>query len=455
MYTNIQKDFNKVLEYSQELTDINTNQLFSKWQEAKKDFINYFNGKLIYEWPEKVTFELEEIEKNKKINNLIEEIGLTNSDLADFISDNTNGFYKNIVLNDSISPFGEKIPKGMKLLKAFKFFEPNKDKLENFQSIASMIIQENKIEGTLCFSVHPLDFLSASENNHNWHSCHALDGDFRAGNLSYMVDNSTIMIYLKSDNDTLLPDFPNDVKWNNKKWRMWLHFSDNKDMMFAGRQYPFFSMTALNIIKDIFAKTDIGAGNHNWSNWNHKYIDNWDNDFPLDDKYLPVGDQLIGLSELIKDNPGALHYNDLLYSSYYIPYYSYKMVEDTDVFWYHAYRKKPITKITSRFKLGGGVKCIKCNNNYIKDTNTFLCSTCELQYGYEINDEICECDVCGNRAYREECIWLDKYNMWVCEQCQDKVAYCEECDEYDFTDNMILKDGHFYCVDCYHKMEDN
>ena len=87
MYTNIQKDFNKVLEYSQELTDINTNQLFSKWQEAKKDFINYFNGKLIYEWPEKVTFELEEIEKNKKINNLIEEISLTNSDLADFISD--------------------------------------------------------------------------------------------------------------------------------------------------------------------------------------------------------------------------------------------------------------------------------------------------------------------------------------------------------------------------------
>lgn len=46
----------------------------------------------------------------------------------------------------------------MKLVKAFKYFEENSRSLEDIQNYASRIIQEDKIEGTLCFSVHPLDF---------------------------------------------------------------------------------------------------------------------------------------------------------------------------------------------------------------------------------------------------------------------------------------------------------
>lgn len=458
MYKNIQKDFNKIIEYSQEIENINTDDLFAKWEKAKKDFINYFGGKLIYEWPQKISFELDESEKIKKVKDLIETITPMNNDLAIFISKNSNSFYKNLVQEDYLVNSDIKIPKGMKLLKAFKFFEPNKEKLSDFQSIASMIIQENKIEGTLCFSVHPLDFLSASENNHNWHSCHALDGDFRSGNLSYMIDNSTIMVYLKSDKDTFLPNFPNDIKWNDKKWRMWLYFSNNRDMMFAGRQYPFFSKTILNIIiQDIFPYTDIGAKNHNWSKWDNKYIADWFKDFSLADKYLPLGDKLIGINELIKDNTGALHYNDLLYSNHYIPYYSYRMVENNNKnhnFWYSSYYKKPITKITSRFNLGGAIKCVKCKDNFIKDSNTFMCPSCELQYGHEYNDEICECSVCGNRVYREDCIWLERYDDWVCENCQDKIEYCACCNEYNYIDDMIEKNEKFYCKYCYEDLED-
>ena len=86
----------------------------------------------------------------------------------------------------------------MKLVRAFKFFETDKELLNEIQSVASMIIQEDKIEGTLCLSVHPLDFISSSENTHNWRSCHALDGEYRAGNLSYMLDKTTVMCYLNS-----------------------------------------------------------------------------------------------------------------------------------------------------------------------------------------------------------------------------------------------------------------
>lgn len=454
----LQEDFNKVIEFSQDITGINTDELFSQWKEAKKDFIKYFGGKLIYEWPEKVTFELDIEEKNKKVSDLISYVADYNINLAEFIKFNMDNFYENLVNDLYISPSGTPIPKGMRLLKAFKFFEEDKEKLTDFQNRASMVIQENKVEGRLCFSVHPLDFLSASENTHNWHSCHALDGDFRAGNLSYMIDKCTIMVYLKSDEDTLLPNFPDDVKWNNKKWRMWLFFSNNRDMLFAGRQYPFFSRSALNFITEkVFAETDIAANSHKWGEWSNKFLENWDCQFPLDDKYLPVGESLIKLHDLVRDEMDSLHYDDLLFSTYYTPYYCYKYFEPSNDPWiFYNWQDRPVTKMSARFRLGGKVKCVKCNKDYIKDAYTMMCPDCELQYGNYDNEDICTCDVCGQRVYRDEAYWLDGPGDWVCADCCHLIAECECCGEYDYIDNMIkADDGSLYCRDCYYEMKEN
>ena len=73
--------------------------------------------------------------------------------------------------------------------------------------------------------MHPLDYLSLSENTYNWRSCHSLDGEYRAGNLSYMMDKSTVICYLKSNDDVILSNFGPEVKWNSKKWRVLLYFS--------------------------------------------------------------------------------------------------------------------------------------------------------------------------------------------------------------------------------------
>ena len=126
-------------------------------------------------------------------------------------------------------------------MKALKFFIDNEGALRHYQDRISNIIQANSFSGILCLSIHPLDYLSSSENMSNWRSCHALDGEYAAGNLSYMTDPSTIICYLKSndENDVILPMFPPDVPWNSKKWRCLLHFSDDKDMMFMSKHYPF------------------------------------------------------------------------------------------------------------------------------------------------------------------------------------------------------------------------
>ena len=134
----------------------------------------------------------------------------------------------------------------------FSLIEEDEETVKRLQTQASMIIQENKVIGKLCFSVHPLDYLSISETTYNWRSCHALDGEYRAGNLSYMLDDSTIICYLKSNKETKLPNFPDDVLWNSKKWRLLLHFSENLDVCFSGRQYPFFSPGAISRLNPKF-----------------------------------------------------------------------------------------------------------------------------------------------------------------------------------------------------------
>ena len=248
----IKQQFIEIIKYSQGIPEPKVGNLLTRWYEAKKNIINHvLKGKLIYKTEEKVTFELDQREKSLRFKEFKDWIyyNLGNDALVDFLKFSEDAFYNNMTPEDYICENGVKIQKGTKIVKAFKFFEKNKDVLHDLQSKASRLIQEDKISGRLCFSVHPLDFLSTSENAHNWRSCHSLDGDYRAGNLSYMVDKSTFMCYLEADSDTNISNFPDDIKWNSKKWRMLLFLSNDWNMIAAGRQYPFKSQGALEVVR--------------------------------------------------------------------------------------------------------------------------------------------------------------------------------------------------------------
>lgn len=226
----IKKQFDRVIEYSQNILDPRTDQLFDRWYKAKRYIIDeLFDGKLIYQFEEKMSFELSDTVKEKKIQEFLNRIEdfWHNSELYNFVKEQKSGFFNNEVISD-YDIEEKRIRKGTKMIKAFKFFASGKE-LENIQNDASRLIQENKVEGYLCLSVHPLDFLSSSENNYKWRSCHALDGEYRAGNLSYMTDTTTFMCYLKGDDEDkeILPHFPSSVPWNSKKWRTLMYISED------------------------------------------------------------------------------------------------------------------------------------------------------------------------------------------------------------------------------------
>lgn len=75
-------------------------------------------------------------------------------------------------------------------------------------------------------------FLTSSVNTYNWRSCHALDGEYRAGNLSYMADNVTFMCYIKGEAKLQYPFLPHGISWNSKKWRMLVHMDPTDQICF-------------------------------------------------------------------------------------------------------------------------------------------------------------------------------------------------------------------------------
>lgn len=430
-----QKSFDKVLAHSQDyyIESIHTDALFQRWFAAKRKIIQKFNNQLIYNCGT-VSFSLDADMKKDRFNDFIgtfyanygQEIP---QEFWDFITTQRDGFYDNKVVINYTAPSGEVIPCGMKLLKAAKYFVEDQNLLDKFQTAASMLIQETSITGELCFSVHPLDFLSVSENQYNWRSCHALDGEYRSGNLNYMVDESTVVCYLKGSEDTVLPNFPTDIKWNNKKWRMLLFFSDDSYTIFAGRQYPFFNREALDLCLRYFPNN----GDYNdWTPWsNDRLIDYQFKDnltyMGLNTTYIPIRGYLVDIYKLITNGENTHHFNDLLQSSCYIPYYTWRGN-------YWRPNREP------HFTIGASAPCILCGEGEIACTDDMLCMDCEVEVGHsEDNDDIAECEYCGRRHLSEDSIevWFDGEWHWVCPTCRDEhFERCHGCMTYKLRERV-------------------
>ena len=242
-YKKVQEDLEKVIIYakSYEKINIDCTNIMQQWYENKRFLIDLFGGKLIYTFPKTIEIELTDKEKNKMFDNFLREIEIyleDNPKFNNFLESNREGFYLNLVVNDQFNI--PRLRKGDKLMKSFKYFVNDESELRRLQDIASRYIQKTKIKGKLCLSIHPLDYLTISENNSGWRSCHSMDGDFGGGNMNYLVDKSTFVIYLRSTEDEQLKCFPEGMLWNNKKWRVLGYANKDLNCVWFGKHYPFF-----------------------------------------------------------------------------------------------------------------------------------------------------------------------------------------------------------------------
>lgn len=411
------------------------------WYENKREFIEWFNGQLIVEMGE-MEFHIDNEKKDAMIQNFIDQCAHIMpyeefSIFYQFVKANKETFFTNLVSNEVLT-FGKPINKGMRLSKAFKFFIKDKELLNRVQQLASSYIQKEKVHGVLCLSVHPLDYLSASETTYNWRSCHALDGEYRAGNLSYMTDTSTICCYIRGEENVWLPNFPPYLKWNAKKWRMWIHLSEDWRYCFLGRQYPFNLSNITKIIQEKLPGqftpfTDLSLSN----------IKDEDNDtlYTLNEDYIVLntvsGFRLFPKREVVKKG-SELNYNDVLCSSCYEPYY--------------ASRKWIDHELKPRVVIGHNVDCLYCNTQSISaGEGLMLCDDCAEKLGLADEGKIM-CSHCGEYCHEDDISYLANGDP-VCESCLSNgdFAYCADCNEWFYVEDMIWSEmeREYYCKHCF------
>lgn len=421
-YRQIQSDLEAVLTYIKgyQNIDIDCTEVMNKWYDNKQHIIELFGDKLIYEFPKVIEIELTSKEKEKLVDKCIRDFEnqFNNNDLIAFIDRNKNGLLNNLVVDDNFSI--KRLKKGDKLLKSFKYFSYDEDELRKAQDLASQYIQKTKVKGILCLSVHPLDFMTISENNSNWRSCHSMDGEYCVGNMNYMLDTSTFVVYLKSEKDEQLICFPENMLWNNKKWRVLAHLNDLGNCIWFSKQYPF---NCMRLIKELhynenspfhnkfqapeavgiesFKRTDgsevIAAGTHLVYFYDYESVCN--------------------IQDIVIQNEKAVNYNDLTRGfngcSAIIMRKKWFYLND-----YVDGMRTDDPKLLFRVNVGETFKPI-CGHDlpFYDEELDFVCHEC----GQIAAGNVTKCECCGRTIYPLEPLKIYKEfkpeNLWVCNEC--------------------------------------
>lgn len=449
---NLQEAFNAVIKYSQRETfkhkqeiSLDFSKLFDDWENKKNLMISYLpffaKDRLIYEYPEKITCKVSLKDKKERLKTFIKNIW-DYPEIQNFLSENEENFFTNKIIKDYEAPKGI-ARKGMKIVKSLKLFLDNNDpQLEEIQKEISQIMNQDKMEGTFCVSIHPLDFLSISDNDNNWSSCHSMTSDYRAGNLNYMADPHTLICYVKVGPDRQIKNFPPEVPWNSKAWRTLLFFDKEFDFVMAGRQYPICCDEILEYFQKAHLKAYPRDYNFKFSPWHKEQITegiHLENAlYNFKDKNIPIGNTLAGIKKIYQPGPSALQYNDILLNSDYNKQvrYSYLITLRSpsdapirgrlyDNNQYHMVSSLFEDKTYPLIKAGASVLCPICGERNITTSDFIICNKCAIKY-YN-NDfllsgehEISYCNVCDEACFLEE---IDYYY----DENNDIITMCPEC----------------------------
>lgn len=331
------------------------------------------------------------------------------------------------------------VPAGTKPLRAIqKVVEYFKDdwnwdlqKLEDFRLKHSMILNDDKINTNLCISIHPLDYITMSDNNSNWQSCmNWTDGQeggcYHVGTIEMMNSNNTLCCYLENKVPYYFSNERDEAhRWNNKRYRVLVHIT--KDIVVVGKSYPYkndmLSKKILEYVKDL-AKDNL------------KWTYSFGPELYKDMKYVNSEYPMMRARDYNRMEKPRHHifidtngmYNDILNNHGYS-------------FW--CYRNK-VAK-NKIIQISGKCNCLSCNERIIEDTNE-----CECGYNERFNntsDVLCHycqeehrCDSCDviRNLEKLETVTIENRKQHICKYCfNDLVKICPCCGEPMLVDTYI------------------
>lgn len=138
---------------------------------------------------------------------------------------------------------------------------------EEFLNLHSQALNQRKIKGNLCLSIHPLDYLTMSDPHNGWSSCLTWrkgKGECKQGTIEMMNSPYVVVAYLEAAEPMRLFK-GTDFMWNQKKWRqLFIVEKDNVIMGIKGYPYENDSLTteALTWLQGLVKKA---GSKHEWN----------------------------------------------------------------------------------------------------------------------------------------------------------------------------------------------
>lgn len=275
---------------------------------------------------------------------------------------------------------------------------------EEFRLEHSRILNQKQLNGTLCLSIHPMDYITMSDNASKWKTCMEWrnDGSYRMGTVEMMNSPCVIVAYLKSDNSTY-------YNWNDKHWRTLMIATE--EIIASVKAYPYaheeLTKTCVDWIKELSAK------NLGWSFGPTAEI--------FDESVFEYGDNnyyyfTAESRAMYNDFDSTKHFGALPIhlpdsSSYEDPY-----------------------MLTVCYS--GKTECMNCGEEVdynIYDESYVFCDACCSNA--EEEEERCACDECGEYWDYDDMYYVEGYQ--ICPDCIDRVAGSSIHDgEYYFCRNL-------------------
>lgn len=269
------------------------------------------------------------------------------------------------------------------------------DVWERVRVAHSLVLNQKTLKGTLCLSIHPLDYATASDNDNGWSSCMSWRerGCYRMGTVEMMNSPMVICAYLKSDKQHMEID---GQEWNSKKWRAWIIV--NKDLIVCNRHYPYhqpmFAKEACNWVRELVGE---------------KY--GWKYDDVHEDFYSYM-------DEVTNDNGIELR-----------THYMYNDLGDTDII---GMLREDKRHLPGYIYFSGKAECMVCGEEIAPDVqgaDVLECTACYSEY--------C-CDRCGTELSYEEDRYTDPDGNILCHDCwEERCTTCAICEDTIWRDDVV------------------
>lgn len=417
MISDIKKDFETILTCTQdefEYVNFTLDPLFKQWEQKKLGaFGDIFTEENNYRYQSKtpISIDIPASQKEAAYSAFVSDVynSFAFSRIGNEEKEKAVAFYDFLTKQSIETVYSNRLKKdynnvvkaGMVFGKSFKHFLSAEQDVRFWQDRLSILLQQTKLEGYLTISANPIDFVLASDNNYGWRSCHSLNGEFRAGNLGFMVDDVTLICYLSNKVGVEIGE--TGVVAPDKKWRQWV-YTDRKNFVYP-ESYPYLSEGLTQAVHDLMP----------FENKNNKQFTK--KSFPppviqtFEDSSITLLDYEDFLNTISKEC-FFYAYNDVIFKDCCR---TTVFTSDQEVEAY--FNKLPVFKIEAE----GSPLCPICGRNGLGEAEYLCCESCGGELGiYGVE----ECYCCGERIPVEHLMYYD--GEMYCEDCYLQMREEEE-----------------------------